>query len=258
MAARILITGASGGIGAALARQLANDGHALLLHGRNELALHALRSELPGTDVQCCAAELASSEGIKQLIGAALTFNVDTIIHNAGISDFHLLEDAKANTTRDTLQINLLAPILLTQGLLPHLRRKKSAQLVFVGSILGSIGHAGYSIYCASKFGLRGFAESLRREVADSPIHIVYAAPRSTHTGINSAAVTAMNAAMGSGTDQPGHVAGLIIEAMQHKRNTRYIGWPEQWFVRLNSIIPSLVDKAMQKKLPLIKQFARS
>src|SRR5690606_22629139 len=104
---------------------------------------------------------------------------------NAGVMDFSLFRQQDSQAITHTIQLNLLAQMLLTQSLLPLLEKPLEASLVFVGSTLGSIGHPGFTAYCASKFGLRGFAESLRRELADTAIQVHYLAPRATNTGLN-------------------------------------------------------------------------
>ena len=99
-------------------------------------------------------------------------------MHNAGVPSFGPLEPiASPAQMQQVLQTNLLAPMLLTQALLPHLRRLPRAQVICVGSALGRIGLPGFSVYGASKFGLRGFAEALRRELADTPVRVQYPRP---------------------------------------------------------------------------------
>ena len=109
------------------------------------------------------------------------------------------------------LQANLLAPMLLTQALLPHLRGQPRAQVVFVGSALGRIGLPGFSVYGASKSGLHGFAEALRRELAGTPVRVQILAPRSTRTDFNGPAVDAYNRATGTAMDRPEVVAEALL-----------------------------------------------
>jgi short-subunit dehydrogenase len=154
------------------------------------------------------------------------------------------------------LGLNLVATVQLTRALLPLLRQQRQALLVNVGSIYGSIGYAGYATYCASKFALRGFSEALRREVADTGVGVLYVAPRATRTSMNSAAGVALNSALKVSMDAPEQVAAEVLKAIVADRSELYLGWPEKFFVRLNGLWPGVVDKALRKQLPLIRQFS--
>ena len=95
--------------------------------------------------------------------------------------------------------------------------------MVNVGSIYGSIGYPGYATYSASKFALRGFSEALRRELADTSVNVLYAAPRATRTSMNSSAATALNQALKVGMDDPGDVAKAVLDAVQAERSELYL-----------------------------------
>ena len=109
-----------------------------------------------------------------------------------------------------------------------------------------------------SKFGLRGFSEALRRELADTPVQVVYVAPRATATAMNPAPVNELNRALGNAMDAPEAVAAQILQAMEKDERRRFLGWPEKLFVVINGILPKLVDKAMLKQLPVIRRFLDS
>jgi short-subunit dehydrogenase len=145
------------------------------------------------------------------------------------------------------LQANLLAPMLLTQALLPHLLRLPHAQLVFVGSALGRIGLPGFSVYGASKAGLHGFAEALRRELADTPVRVQILGPRSTRTGFNGASVEAYNRATGTAMDTPEAVADALLQLIESEAAERFIGFPERLAVRLNGAFGALLDGSFAK-----------
>ena len=156
------------------------------------------------------------------------------------------------------LGVNVTATLQLTHLLLPLLRQQPRALLVNLGSTFGSIGYPGFAAYCASKFALRGFSEALRRELADSQIKVLYIAPRATRTAMNSADVVAMNDELKVEMDDPQEVARQIVHAITAEREEFYLGWPEKLFVRLNGVLPRLVDQALRKQLPVIKRFARA
>lgn len=256
----IVLTGATGGIGQAIAAQLAKAGARLLLVGRNQTLLSQLQATLAaqasgrGEDLQVVA-DLTTQTGLQQVVAAAeATGGIDGLVNNAGVSQFALYDQQDFAAQ---LSLNLLAPMQLTQQLLPQLLQRDEALVVNVGSAFGSIGHAGYSGYCASKFGLRGFTEALRRELADSAVQVLYFAPRATATAINSPAVVEMNKALGNQTDHPSQVAVELLAQIHRDEARRYVGWPEKLFVRLNALLPSLVDKALAGKLAQIRRFAR-
>ncbi len=258
---RVLITGASGGIGSAIALRLANTGASLLLHGRDDSELNSLRKTLPKhADIQTIAADLTDANGRAAIVEAARQFpgGINKVIHNAGWNQFGLFEEQTDSVLALTLQINLQAPMLLTHALLPLLHRQRNSQLIFITSTFGRIGHPGYTAYAASKFGLTGFAESLRRELADSDIAITTLSPRATRTALNPANVMAMNQALKVHMDPPEVVADAVLDALLTRPARRQLGWPEKLFVRLNALFPQLIDRALAKQLPLVKRYARS
>lgn len=259
--ARVLLTGASGGIGAATARELLMRGASVLLHGRNEVLLRQLQGHLGHPDrLDICAADLTDAADRERLCLRARSWHggINTLINNAGVSELKLFDHCAPDDFERMLAINLIAPMQLCRDLLPHLRPQPKACIVNVGSVMGALGLPGYSLYCASKFGLRGFSEALRRELADSNVHVQYIAPRGTQTPLNSTAVIAMNTALGSRMDAPARVAREIVHLLERGHARRVIGWPEKLFVRLNQLCPALIDRALRRQLPVIKHHATS
>ncbi|HEY7775220.1 MAG TPA: SDR family oxidoreductase, partial [Kineobactrum sp.] len=202
---RVVLTGASGGIGQAFASALAGEGAQLVLVARNAGVLQTLCDQLPGKGHCFIGADLALAEG-RAAVASGLATGVDLLIHNAGTTVFSLLQDQAEAGLREVIELNLLAPALLTQQLLPQLTAA-GGTVVNIGSAFGSIGFPGFSAYSASKFGLRGFTEALRRELADTGVDVLYLAPRATVTDMNSPEVEAMNQALGNAMDTPATVA---------------------------------------------------
>ncbi|MBQ0807525.1 MAG: SDR family oxidoreductase [Porticoccus sp.] len=253
----ILLTGASGGIGAAVAKALDQQGAQLLLVGRNEPALKTLKQQLSGKHL-IVLADINTQEGREQIVQQCTQCNgIDLMINLAGILDFGFFEQQSDHCIEQTLTTNLVSPMLLCHRLIPILKQREEAAIVNVGSTFGSIGHPGFTTYCASKFGLRGFTEALRRELADTSIRVLYLAPRATDTRLNSDAVTALNSALGNKTDSPEQVANELISLVSSNQHQRYMGWPEKLFVWLNALFPSLVHGALIKKIPIIRQFSK-
>lgn len=253
----VLLTGASGGIGEALAQELATQGARLLLHGRRASALERLCKELPHPERhQTVIADLGSpQERAKLLQHPALDEGLDVLINNAGCNQFAWLEDQSSEQVERQLLLNVEAPIQLTRMLLPRLR--KPAVIMNIGSSFGAIGYAGYSVYCASKFALRGFSEALGRELEGTGIQVLHFAPRATRTRLNSEAAYEMNAELGTHTDSPQDVAEEAVIALCNETRRSWLGWPEKLFVRLNALLPGLVDRALAKQKPIIERYAR-
>lgn len=251
--ARVLLTGASGGIGRAMARALMQSGASVLLVGRSIPALTTLQHDLdPAAQhtperLHRHAADLCDPSALAGLCEAAQAWGVNVLIHNAGMPSFGRLDTLAPDALQQMLHTNLLAPMLLTQALLPHLQRQPRAQVICIGSALGRLGLPGYSAYCASKFGLRGFAEALRRELGDSPVRVQYLGPRSTRTDFNSASVQAYNQATGTASDPPEAVAQALLALLESEASERYLGFPETLAVRLNGLAPRLLDGAFRK-----------
>ncbi|WP_337879362.1 SDR family oxidoreductase [Rheinheimera sp.] len=248
----VLLTGASGGIGQAIAQRLAAEGARLILTGRDRALLKTLAQQLPGSAV-FFAGDLTDPASQTQLHEFVRSQGgIDVLINNAGISQFGLLAGQQLAAL---VAVNLLVPMQLCQLFVPMLTARRGA-VVNIGSAFGSIGFPGFTGYCATKFGLRGFTEALLRESADSDLEVLYLAPRATRTAINSAEVDALNQAMQQGVDSPELVAQVLVQQLQQGRKRRFIGWPERFLVRLNGLCPAVLDFGLKQKLKQIKHFA--
>jgi short-subunit dehydrogenase len=260
MPVTVLITGAGGGIGTAIARALAEGGHRLILVGRNSERLQQLKATLADSNRHIVmAGDLLDSAQRKALVSActALPGGVDVLINNAGVSTFAMLADIGDRELGAMLYTNLLAPIVLTRDLLPLLQNSEAAAVINIGSAFGHIGHPGFSVYSASKFGLHGFTEALRRELSYLDIAVHYLAPRAVNTELNTEAVNNLNRALGNKSDPPEKVALQVLRLLASSSSERrFIGWPERLFIKLNALFPSLVDSALGKKMPVIRQYA--
>jgi short-subunit dehydrogenase len=262
--ARVLLTGATGGIGQATAEALVGAGASVMLVGRSPARLAAqaralLReSKAPAKpQVEWYAADLTRTASITGLAEVAAGWGTNVVVHNAGLPGFGRLEALNATEMAQVLHLNLFVPMLLTQTLLPHLRAQPEARLLFVGSVLGRLGLPGFSVYSASKFGLRGFAESLRRELGDTRIGVQYLGPRSTRTAFNNEAVTHYNTATATAMDEPQVAARALLALLESGAAERFLGFPEKLAVRINGLVPAWLDGAFAKhraSLPAIAQ----
>lgn len=250
--ARVLLTGATGGIGQAAAAELLARGAALLLTGRSPGRLAALARSLGTTAERRArlhwhAADLDDPASLAGLRDAAVAWQANVLVNNAGVASFGRLEQLDAAHLEQVLRTNLLAPMRLTQALLPWLRSRPAAQVIQVGSVLGRLGLPGYSVYSASKFGLRGFSEALRRELRGSSVRVQYLGPRSTRTAFNDRRVEAYNQATGTAVDAPQRVAVALAELLDSGAAERFLGWPEQLAVRVGALVPTLLDGAFDR-----------
>lgn len=255
--ARILLTGASGGLGHALARELAAAGAHLLLAGRDGGKLAELCAAL-GPGHSSVRADLTRPEGIATAAGAARTFGVNVLINNAGIGGFGLFDEQAWPTVENLLATNLEAPLRLTHALLPALKAAPQAAIVNIGSTLGSLPLAGFAAYSAAKAGLRGFSQALRRELADTGVAVVHLAPRTIDTPLNSTAVNALNRALKNRSDSTEAVARQVVAALRRGAAEHHLGFPEKVFAWINGFAPGLIDRGVSAKLAVIKQHASS
>jgi short-subunit dehydrogenase len=245
--ARVLLTGASGGIGQASARALQQAGARLMGVGRAD-------ASGPG-GMDWVRADLGTAAGLAAVTEAAADWGANVLVHAAGVPCFGPLRAVPPVQLQAVLQTNLLAPMLLTQRLLPHLLRQPRAQVVFVGSALGRIGLPGFSVYGASKAGLHGFAEALRRELNGSSVRVQILGPRSTRTAFNDPAVEVYNQETGTAMDGPEAVAAALLALIENEAAERFLGFPERLAVRLNGLLGALLDGSFvqhRRSLPAV------
>lgn len=257
---RILITGASGGIGRAIAAELHRRGASLMLVGRDAQALSRLIEELQGASprLQACVGDVATEAGRREIAERAAAWDCNVLLNNAGLGEFSFVDEQTDAGLERLFAVNALAPMQLTRALLPHLRTRRQACVLNIGSVFGSLAYPGFAAYSASKFALRGFTEALRRELADTNVAVQYLAPRATRTGMNASAVEDLNAELGVAMDAPEVVARAAADMLEGGRQEAVLGWPEKLFVRINALLPRVVDGSLRKQLPIIRRHAQS
>jgi NAD(P)-dependent dehydrogenase (short-subunit alcohol dehydrogenase family) len=181
---RIVVTGASGGIGRAIAVRLSAGGRTVYVHGRNKDALNATSEEVKaeGADAIPLQYDLSKPEAIDQMVGEIGDAPIDALVHNAGIATVKPVEELTFDEWQQTLAVNVTAPFLLTQKLLPYM--KEHASIVFIMSVAAKQGFPGWSAYCMSKFAAEGFSQSLREELRSRQIRVINIYPAATDTGI--------------------------------------------------------------------------
>jgi short-subunit dehydrogenase len=206
-----LITGATGGIGMAIARRLHGRGATVLLSGRRADVLERLRGEL-GDRAEVLVSDLADREQAAAL--PARAGKVDVLVANAALpASGHLLGFSPAEIDR-ALDVNLRAPVMLARDLAPAMSERGYGHLVFVSSLSGKAGSAGSSLYSASKFGLRGFAQGLHEDLRSADVGVSTIFPgfiRDAGMFHESGAKLPRYV----GTRKPDHVAKAVVKAIE-------------------------------------------
>jgi short-subunit dehydrogenase len=259
---RILLTGASGGIGRHIASELGRRAARLVLIGRdrNRLDVVADAIRASGGFATVLPFDLASREGHEALVNNAADAlgGLDVLINNAGVQRFAPLADEDPAALTRLIAINVTSPLLLTRAALLHFRTQADGHIVNIGSTFGTIGFPHFAAYSASKFALRGMSEALRRELSDHRVGVTYISPRATATDMNTAAVRAMQERLGTPVDDPASVAKAVVRAIEGGVPEKQLGWPERFFVRLNGLLPRLVDRALIKQGRIAEAYVRT
>ena len=190
--ARVLITGATGGLGQAIARELAGRGARLVLTGRNTDVLEPLASSL---DAEAFAVDLADRDDVDRLVERCA--GVDVLVANAALPGSGLLDSYTVEQIDRALDVNLRAPILLARALSLRMAERGRGQLVFIGSLAGKAASGGGAMYSATKFGVRGFALALRHDLAEHGVGV---------TTINPGFISDAGMFHDSGAKLPGYV----------------------------------------------------
>ena len=214
----VLLTGATGGLGQALARRLSREGARLLVSGRRTDVLEPLAAELGG---RALAADLADPASVDRLAGESAA--ADILVANAGVpASGHLMSFTVEEIDR-ALAVNLRAPMILARRLGEQMAERGSGHIVFMSSLSGKVGTPGSSVYSATKFGLRGFAQALRADLRGHGVGVSVVLPGF----IRDAGMFADSGAKlpaWVGLSSPEEVAGAVVHAIEHNRGEVEVG----------------------------------
>lgn len=208
-----IVTGASRGLGARLALELATRGHRVLALARDERALQALVAQAPERIV-AVPLDLARADTIAPCLRQLVETHgpIDGLVNNAGVGAYKPFLDHAEGELLDILQVNLGAAIQACHALLPHFLARGGGQIVNIGSDLGRRPLANMAAYVASKHGLAGFSHSLLREVKDRGIRVSLVNPGMIDTGFGGSAQTGRDDAARL---DPGRLAALIVQLIE-------------------------------------------
>jgi short-subunit dehydrogenase len=210
--ATALLTGATGGLGRAIAGALAERGATLVLSGRNAEALEQLASELPSSGHITVPADLAQAGAATKLVADA--GDVEVLVANAGLPGTGLLTDFSEGEIERAMRVNLEAPIRMARALIGPMTKRGSGQMVFMASLAGKAASPRGSLYNATKFGLRGFALGLRTDLASQGVGVSIVSPGF----VREAGMFADSRAKpppGLGTTTPDRVAAGVVRAIE-------------------------------------------
>src|SRR6188508_640301 len=250
----VIVTGGTDGIGKALVEELIKEGAKISTCGRNHDKLYQLQTEFPSAHLQTMVADVSSENDCRRLI--ELTYkmygSIDVLINNAGISMRAELKDASVDVIRKVMDINFFGAVYCTKHALPYLIERKGT-IVGVSSIAGYRGLPGRSGYSASKHALQGWLESLKTELLESGVHVMWVCPGFTTSNIRNAAlnkdaVSHGDTPMDEGSLMPAEeCAQRILRAIEKKKRTIVMTFTGKRTVFLNRFFPKLADKLVYK-----------
>ncbi len=252
-AARVIITGASSGIGRALSVELATRGAYLTLVARREFKLHALADEIrsSGGRAAVVAGDITLDEVRRKAMSCCVAEfgGLDLLINNAGRGATGRFENALPDRSRQIMELNYFAAIEMIRLALPALKIARRPMIVNVASILGQRGIPWHSEYCASKFALRGFSESLRSEVARLGIDVLTVSPGTTESEFFEQLIEKeTQLPWGNQVGVPAqYVAKQTCDAICRGKHEIVPNPRGRWMCWLNRLAPRLLDRIMAR-----------
>ena len=238
----VLLTGATGGLGAEMARALTARGASLVLTGRRADALEAIAAETGGRPVLADLAEPGAAEALVREAGP-----VDILIANAALPASGLITSFSVEEIDRALMVNLRTPMILGRLLGEAMADRGEGHLVFVSSLSGKVASVGASVYSATKFGLRGFALALREDLAPSGVGVSCVFPGFVRDA-GMFADAGVELPPGVGTSSPGDVARAVTRAIERDRAELDVApLPVRVGVTLGILAPSLFARIQRR-----------
>ena len=246
----MVVTGGSDGIGKALVHQFLMQGAKVATCGRNYDKLYQLQSEYPAHPLHIATADVSKELDCKNFIQSVIdTFGaIDILINNAGISMRAEVKELELETLHKVMDINFWGTVNCTYFALPHIIKNKGS-IVGISSVAGFRGLPGRSGYSASKFAVNGWLESLRTELLDSGVNVMWVSPGFTASNIRNAALDKSGEKQGeSPLDESSlmtaeECAGHIINAIKARKRTLVLSFNGKRTLFMNKFFPGLTDK---------------
>ncbi len=255
----VWITGASSGIGAALAEAFSREGATLVLSARRQGELEMVAARCAGQPL-VLPLDLARSESFPSLVEWVIQHcgRIDVVVHNGGISQRALANETLLDVDRRVMEVNYFGAVALTKAVLPFMLRARAGQFVVISSVMGKIGTPLRSAYAASKHALHGFFDCLRAEVADDGVFVSLLCPGYIRTEVSKNALTGDGSPTNVEGDDiaagyPAPLAALqILDAVHRKSSEAYIGAPgkERLALWLKRFAPGLLERMVRRAVP--------
>jgi short-subunit dehydrogenase len=252
---RILLTGASSGIGRCVAEQAAREGAKLALVARSADKLQELAGTLSarGAEVLVVPGDVTSETDRRRVLSAVVERfgGLDVLINNAGVGSWGHFAECSEEILRQVMEVNFFAPAELIRLAIPALRKGRQPAIVNIASMCGRRGIPAWSEYSASKFALCGLTEALRGEMVRFAIDILLLVPGLTRSGLGQHLLRNtgrypidFNKGM-----PPEKVAAGILRALKKNRTETVLGWDARWILRVNRFLPRLVDALVARRV---------
>ncbi|MDP4130336.1 MAG: SDR family oxidoreductase [Bacteroidota bacterium] len=250
----VVVTGGSDGIGRALIDALIGAGAKVATCGRHYDKLYALQLEYSQIMLHTMVCDVSHEDECKRFIKSTVdTFgSIDIIINNAGMSMRALFDDANTDVIRQLMEVNFMGAVYCTKFALPYIIKQKGT-IVGISSIAGYRGLPGRSGYSASKFALQGWLESLRTELMDSGVHVMWVSPGFTSSNIRNAALNGEGIGQGESPLDESKLmsaetcARHILHAIEKRKRVLVLTFTGKLTVFMNKFFPSLADKLMHR-----------
>lgn len=249
----VIVTGASSGIGRAIAWEFARQGSRVMLAARSEERLAVLQREITeaGLEAIMCVTDVTSEEECRKMVAMTVEKygTVDILINNAGISMRALFSDVDLSVLKRLMDVNFWGTVYCTKYALPYLLKNKGS-VVGVSSVAGFHGLPGRTGYSASKFAMHGFLETIRIENLRNDLHVMIIAPGFTTSEVRKHALTADGSEQGNSPREEGkmmspeHVARWVLKGIRKKKRNKIMTWEGRFTALLQRIIPAVVDYA--------------
>jgi short-subunit dehydrogenase len=250
----VIVTGGTDGIGKALIGLLIGAGARVATCGRQYEKLYALQLEFSQFMLHTMVCDVSNEEECKRFIHSTIENfgTIDILINNAGISMHSLFDDVDTEVIRRMMDVNFMGAVYCTKAALPKIIEQKGT-IVGISSVAGYRGLPGRSGYSASKFALQGWLESLRTELRDFGVHVMWVSPGFTASNIRHAALNSKGLNQGeSGLDESKLMsaetcAGYILAAIEKRKRVQVLTFTGKLTVFLNRFFPSLTDKMVHQ-----------
>jgi short-subunit dehydrogenase len=249
---RVLVTGASSGIGKALAQELAGKGARLILAARSGDKLQELAKSLPG-DALAVPTDITQDDERLLLLERTVEHfgGLDVLINNAGIASWAHFADSSEQVLRTIMEVNFFAPADLIRRAIPILTDGQDPAVVNVASMCGRRGMPAWPEYSASKFALCGLTEALRGELARFEIDILLMVPGLTRSDLSKHFLLHQGQAdidFDKGMD-PAYVAAQIVRSLERNKTETVLGREAKWILRFQRFFPRLTDYLIRRKV---------